>query len=455
MGKKNMRVTNRRILLLDDYIIEEMAGIKRVVHQPDKDNNNPVLYPDKPWEGSCVALCSVIYDTEERVFKMWYQTYNPSFTLPYNAMVCYAVSSDGIAWEKPALNFYEYPGVKKNNIVLMHRGGILDCHCVIKDTSEPDSDKRYKMTYYEGYTNDIPKSGIYGACSPDGIYWQSSPHSLVNAGDRNFLAKDVLRNKYVLLTRPGPLGKTSYRTIAKYESDDFVNWSGGEKILSPDKHDPPETQYYGMVSFSYQNYYLGFLELFHITSRKIDTELVFSRDGQRWKRTAKRDSFLPCGAWGEFDYAWAFPANSMPVRCEEELHFWYEGRKSLHWKETPFYPCGAIGRAILRVDGFCSLKAEKEGFFITKPVIIDGDFLVSNVSSENGYLDVAVTTPEGKDIEGFSRNDFDRISEDSTYRKLTWQRSSDVKLLAERPVRIKFFIKNAEIYSLWAGTGLF
>ena len=418
---------------------------------------------------------SVIYDVEDGIFKMWYQTYNPSMLPPENTLVCYAVSQDGIRWEKPDLGIYEYHGSKKNNIVFKNnvRTGewakeyhlteklgtaCMDSPSIIKDIYSKNPKEQYKMIFHEWkrFKNKMGRMpGIYSVYSSDGLKWKKNSRPLVNAGDRNSLMFDYKIKKYVIFTRPGDFDKFPLRTVACFGSKNFKDWQGGREILIPDKHDPPETEFYGMVGFNYYDLYIGFLEMFHVVSRRLDTQLVFSYDGFQWFRTEKRQTFLSCGDVGEFDYSWAFPANSPPVRVGEELYIWYGGRKTLHWAKLPFYHLGAIGLSTIRIDGFCSLKAEeKEGWLVTKPVVITGRFLAVNVSVREGYLEAEIVKPNGEQIPGFSRKDFDRVeNEDVTYRKLTWQRKSDLKAITGKPVRVKFYLKNAEIYSFWMSEG--
>jgi len=73
-----------------------------------KYKHNPVLRPDQPWErqeGLIYPTGCVMYDDEERIFKMWYEVVDYSW---YVSMLAYATSEDGIHWEKPDTGFM-YP----------------------------------------------------------------------------------------------------------------------------------------------------------------------------------------------------------------------------------------------------------------------------------------------------------------------------------------------------------
>jgi len=57
--------------------------------------------------------------------------------------ISYAISHDGIQWEKPSLGIVDFQGSKQNNIVWRapHGSGIF------KDLHDPDPKRRYKMFF--------------------------------------------------------------------------------------------------------------------------------------------------------------------------------------------------------------------------------------------------------------------------------------------------------------------
>ena len=57
-------VGNNRQLLIDDYVIAEIQGLKRTVRQPKKHAANPVLVGEQPWERGVwgPASPSALYD---------------------------------------------------------------------------------------------------------------------------------------------------------------------------------------------------------------------------------------------------------------------------------------------------------------------------------------------------------------------------------------------------------
>ena len=79
----------------------------------------------------------MFYDPHDRLFKMWYMG-------GYSQNTCYAVSHDGITWDKPALDV-----VAGTNIVMaQHR----DSSTIWLDLAERDPGRRFKMTlWYDHY----------------------------------------------------------------------------------------------------------------------------------------------------------------------------------------------------------------------------------------------------------------------------------------------------------------
>ena len=46
-----LRIGRQKQLFVDNYIVERMEGVHRTLNQPEKHPGNPVLAPDRPWEG--------------------------------------------------------------------------------------------------------------------------------------------------------------------------------------------------------------------------------------------------------------------------------------------------------------------------------------------------------------------------------------------------------------------
>ena len=55
-------------LFVDDYVIGERQGLRKVLNQPVKHPGNPLLVRDRAWEESGPGYGSVLYDSDEKLF---------------------------------------------------------------------------------------------------------------------------------------------------------------------------------------------------------------------------------------------------------------------------------------------------------------------------------------------------------------------------------------------------
>jgi hypothetical protein len=110
-----------------------------------------------------------------------------------------------------------------------------------------------------------------------------------------------------------------------------------------------------------------------------------------------------------------------------------------------------LERMTLRLDGFSSVHAPYAGGeMVTRPLTFTGKELEINCStSAAGGLFVEIQDAGGKPIEGYALADCDEIFTDDVARVVTWKKKgSDVGKLAGRPVRLRFVMKDADLYSL-------
>ena len=86
---------------------------------------------------------------------------------------------------------------------------------------------------------------------------------------------------------------------------------------------------------------------------------------------------------------------------------------------------------------------------MTKPLIFEGKELVINFStSAAGSVQVEIQNADGKPIDGFALSDCPEIFGDAIERVVTWKCGGDVSKLAGKQIRLRFVIKDADLYSL-------
>jgi hypothetical protein len=437
-------------LVLDESLFAQMEGLGLIVNQPVKYHENPVLTYTEPWEANCVTMWgSVLYDAERQQFQAWYEVHKkapPPEDPPL--LFCYATSKDGIHWEKPALGLFEVDGSKANNVVMT---GHFDAPTVFRNPKD-EGEKKYLMAWYDGT---VP--GIRVSWSPDGIHWNHPDMVAIPSGDRSTAGYDPLREKFYIITRVW----WSVRTCALWESDDGEHYQYVKELVAADGQDPADTELYGMLKFPWGGMHLGAIEMFYIPQRKLNAQLVYSHDGLHWHRAAGRQTFLDWGPPGSWDRAWVFPSHNPPIRVGDKLYIFYQGRQTLHWSVLPFGIIGSVGLATLRPDGFVSLEPiepldrnnkthRHQGTATTVPLVLEGKSLHLNAIARPGSVRVEVLDQNGEPIRGYSQDDAQPIHRvDSLDAKVGWKDDRTLEALSGRPVRLRFHLQGAKLYSFW------
>lgn len=368
--------------------------------------------------------------------------------------ICYATSDDGVFWERPNLGVVEYDGSKNNNIVL-YDASVAN---VILDTRDPNPDRLYKSLFFESRDpSGTPNmgDGVSVAFSGDGIHWKKYEGNpvITRASDAHtLLGWDELHGNYVSYCRPSVHEGNPIRRIGRSISENFTDWTDPEDVLVPDDQDPDGMQFYSMPVFKYEGLYLGQVHAYQTNPEEphirfagsIDVQLAVSRDGIKWQRVGNRNPFIPNGPPGSIDAGEVYVATE-PVTIGDELWFYYSPGNIEHGITGR---TGPICLAKLRLDGFVSLNATSElGTVITKPFTCHGGEVLVNAVARAGMVGVAITDEAGIQYQGFSRQECALFDGDSTSHRITWRENLSLESLKGRTIRLKFYLRNAELYS--------
>ncbi|KPK69066.1 MAG: hypothetical protein AMJ84_10170, partial [Acidithiobacillales bacterium SM23_46] len=279
-----------RQLFVDDFLIEKTT-LERTYHAAEYYANNPVLRPDKPWEqeGGPTAMVfsdGVWYDPQDRLFKMWYMG-------GYVRSTCYAVSRDGVHWEKPALDVQ--PGT---NIV---QAGRRDSATVWLDLEEKDPQRRFKLFLSQRHEAGWALSVYF---SPDGIHWGDVVAWSGACGDRTTVFYNPFRKVWVYSLRDSQVIDSAPRRYRRYrEHRDVIagaRWEKGERVLwiGADRLDPrrddldTQPQLYNLDAVAYESIMLGLFSIWRGQPRERakpnEVCIGFSRDGFHWHRPDRR-----------------------------------------------------------------------------------------------------------------------------------------------------------------------
>ena len=432
---------------VDDWLIDNMDGAELKLNHPVPRELSIVF--DRPWEGNTCGYVTVFED--DRKFRMYYRGshYDWESKKGTHELTCYAESADGINWERPDLNLFEFNGSKQNNIVWIGAGN--HNFTPFKDAN-PDCkpEAQYKALARH-------RGGLLAFQSQDGIHWslmQSEPVITEGAFDSQNLAFwDSVRGQYVDFHRGF---RDGVRDIMTCTSKDFINWTKPQWI---DQGDAPFQHLYTNATIPYfraPHIFMAFPGRFMPSRKKIDdhpspgvSDAVFmtSRDGLNWHRWV--EAFIRPGLqrerwWQRNNYtAWGMLVTKSHIAgTPDELSFYLN--------ENYYLDGNRMRRFSLRMDGFSSVYAPYSGGeMITRPLTFQGGQLVINYSaSAAGSVQVEVTDRDGQPVPGFTLADCPEIYGDEIEKIVKWESGADLSQLAGRAVRLRFVLRDADLYSL-------
>jgi len=469
-------IGSRRELFVDDYLIERMSGGAEL--QLQRPTEREVVFTcDKPWEGNWSAYLTLFQDGD--IYRMYYLAQHWGRGSNF---VCYAESNDGINWTRPELGLVAFNGSKSNNIILPGEAG--NSFVPFKDAN-PDckAEEQYKaLVLLEKPT----PQRLYAYASADGIHWRRMrDEPVITKGyfdSQNVAMWDSVRKRYVEFHREfrgwddsvgrdglqlGLDDKGWVRDVLTCTSPDFLNWTEPQWLQYPGA--PREQIYYNQIRAYYRapHIFVGFPGRF-MAGREIEkglpiTELaaykygnisetlfMTSRDGVHFKRWG--EAFIRPGPRKErWMYSNSFPNYGLLVTKPDTAGM--PDELSLYVNDGGFFvdrgQASRFRRYTLRVDGFVSVNAPLSGGeLVTKPIVFAGKQLTINfATSAAGSIQVELQDGDGQPLEGFSLEECPVIFGDELERSVSWEGGPDVSELAGQPVRLRFVLRDADLFS--------
>ena len=491
MTDSTIDIGSRLELFVDDYLVDRLAGATLTLHRPSP--QNVVLTFDRPWEGNCCNYVSVIKDGD--TYRMYYRAAQVDYTHGDMTMrhkaAAYAESRDGINWERPSLDIVEFEGSKDNNLIW---DGVGSTTFAVFLDANPDCepDARFKafgagksMLGGSWRKDLVEVKGLHVLKSADGVHWSMMTDDVVitdGAFDSQNLAFwDTVRGEYREYHRdfhPGrdARGNANGRDIKTATTKDFLKWP-----------DPAWLNYSpGRVSELYTNQVIPYYRAPHIflgfPTRYVDrgwtastkalpqleyrqlrassneregtamTDGMFmsSRDGLNfnvWPESFIRPGLWDTGGWfyGDNYQNWGLVETASHLEgAPDELSMYVtEAQERMEITER-------LRRHTLRIDGFVSVNARLSGGeLLTHPLVFEGGRLVLNFSSSiAGDIRVELQDSNGHALDGFGMDDCDEIYGDDLERTVSWNGGTDVSALAGQPVRLRFALSDADLYSI-------
>lgn len=449
-------ITVGRQLFVDDFLVEE-TDLERNYHRAEKYEGNPILFPETRWEiganaSPVMTSGGLWYDMEENQFKMWYSS---SFGGP----LAYAVSNDGIHWERPALN-------EDGSNLILREWRAVDSTAFWLDEDAPDT-QRYKMLLRLAG----PTYPCYLYTSADGIHWDRVEDATPPVEDRSTFFYNAFRKKWVLSAKQN---RAVGRARGYAETDDFTDaWKGQKQIFwqKPDNLDEPDPvwnvqpQLYNFDAIAYESIMIGKFQIWRGPENDIcqagqfpkttELEMAYSRDGFHFDRPDRTPFIEASRQEGVWDRGYLQSPAGGVIIFDDELWFYYSGFSgSYAFPESGsvikgMHTGGSIGLATLRRDGFASFDGS--GTILTRPLTADGEkkYLFVNVKAPEGVLKAEIVDRDGVPVPGYTLDECLGVNGDTTKAMVQWKDGADVSFLNGSEFRIRFAVEAGEFYSFW------
>ena len=475
-------------LFVDYYLIDQLRGTQLKLHNPRP--AEVVIQGDRYWEGE-TGFGQTVIQYEDK-FVMYYHATNK---------VCYAESQDGVTWTKPILGLIESNGDRENNLVGQANGQYLYDHLtepaarVFLDTRPgvPPDEKLKAITLNEGKNANptgaeralkftVDEGGFWLGSPTDVMAWVSDDgkvwakladkpmfrSNLYGTLDGDFsLFWSETEGQYVMYSRyyTSPNRSAGRRSIGRFTAPNLFQWSKFRPMSFGDDGIIPENHLYTNLTLPYYrapHIYLAF-----------PARLMVGR--QVLSERQARENALPEGSWMDCSETVLMTTRGSGARFDITFRegFIRPGLGALNWKtrtnyalrgiiptgrdELSMYVTRAAGtshwyiqRYVLRVDGFSSVNASYDGGeMVTRLLTFSGRELVLNYStSAAGKIRVEIQNSAGQPIAGYSLGNSREIVGDEIDRVVTWESGSDISALVGKPVRLRFVMKDADLYSI-------
>ncbi|OQC04684.1 MAG: hypothetical protein BWX80_02365 [Candidatus Hydrogenedentes bacterium ADurb.Bin101] len=450
-------IGSRRELFVDEYLAESLDNVRQVLNTPE--HESAALLFDRPWEGRYCGYVTVLKDGD--LYRMYYRGLPESGKDgSNNEVTCCAESKDGILWTRPELSLFTVRDQAVNNIVLADQAPYSHNFAPFLN-SRPDAspDKRYLAMAGTSET------GLSTFASPDGLHWRMLNPGVIRDGafdSQNIAFWSEAEACYVCYFRTWSEGSFGgYRWISRSTSADFITWSVPEVMSAGTT--PPEHMYTNQTVPYYRapHIYISLAARFMPERRVVSEEdarrlgiegdyfkdcsdnvLMTSRGGNSYDRTFMEGFIKPGIGLENWTSRTNYPAWGIVPIGETEMSFYIQHNYG--------QPTARVDRYSMRPDGFVSMRANYDGgTFATKPLLFSGTSLYLNFStSAAGSIRVALLRADGTPFDGYGEDKCEEIIGNMLDRPVKWEAGSDISSLAGTPLRLRFHMKDADLYAI-------
>lgn len=449
---------DRREIFVDHFLIDQLDGLEIVKHAP---RDEGAVFPfDKPWEGHFSAYVTILKDGD--LYRAYYRGLREAGKDGNeDEVTCYAESRDGIHWTKPDLGLFKVQGTSQNNVVLAKAAPVTHNFSPFIDKN-PNTDPSHRYKALGGTT----KSGLIAYVSTDGIHWEKlSDQPVFTAGkfdSQNVAFWSESENQYVCYFRTWTeVGFSGFRSVGRTTSKDFIHWTEPEQMTFGDT--PLEHLYTQQTSpyFRAPHIYVAIGGRF-MPGRQVLTDeqakaldvnpkyfndcsdafFMTTRGGSSYDRLFMEAFIRPGIGLDNWVSRSNYPALNVVQTGPSEM--------SVYVNQDYAQPTAHLRRYSMRLDGFTSLRGRYQGgAFISKPFTFKGNKLEINYStSAVGEIKIELQDEQGDPIPGFARDDSQVIIGNEISRVIEWNGNNDVSSLSGKTIRMRIYMKDADLYSL-------
>ena len=482
MMNNAVTIGSRRELFVDHLLIDRLDNTHLRLHEPV--SGGVAIQNDKPWEGPANGPMSVI-EVDDRLL-MYYRGWALTDAADQNGVGCVAESRDGgVTWTKPVLNFVTRPDWPDNNIIATDDGEprfAFPCAPWVDTRPGVPAAERIKMIQSEPVSGEQhtamrdpagPKRLAFWA-SADGFTFRKldpQPHmvsDLRNCFDGgNTLFWSETEQQYVLYYRwyDGEWGR-GRRSMARTTSKDLMAWTPSVPMTYGDT--PREEFYVNNTQpyFRAPHLYVAPAARF-MEGRQVLTDAQAAECGVKaigphvyykdcsdgvlltsrarstvYDRTFMETFIRPGLGYGHWVSRTNYPLTGILPAGKGQIQMFV----SRHYMQESWH----IERLLLRTDGFASVSAPwAGGELVTKPFTFAGSALELNYrTGAPGFVRVEIQDAAETPIPGHTLEDCPEIIGDEIERVVAWTSGADVSRLAGRPVRLRFVMKDADLFAL-------
>lgn len=468
MEKQYINIGNRREVFWDDFFIDTELTTAEQRLVPPAERECCFIF-DGEEERNSISYPNVVKD--DKGFKLYYLSFNPASHGKQKIRLRVLESDDGIHWTRPDLGIFPTDEPGRNNIVIDEFND--SSLCVFYDTNPNcPPEAKYKALTLIFLDRATDRRSLWCYTSPDGYHFTMG-HMLTDKGRFDTLNATFFShedNKYHSFIRNlhGEWATGIVRDVRMMTSDDFVNWTDPVQLEYDDGLDfqmytnnvmqyprAPHmfvgmpTRYVERQEWTPNDEQFGSAAIKKKAGETIEprcalvsTDLVFmcSRDGVHFRRYP--EAYLTPGLENEHNWIYGDCYSSYPIHDTGDTYSFFLYRKGM----TEGAP-KELWRYELRKDGFaCREAGMKEKTVVTKPFMFTGSTLHLNVAtSAMGSVYVEVLDENGALLSGTSVE----IYGDTLDRIVCFPDGSDFLAYADRPIRLRFRMRDAKLYSMY------